>query len=111
MENNNKDNNNVLEIIKKYYDLPDLKIILEMIKEPFDEKKESLLTYLRRKLKNMDISVNEMNKKLIFIDTGYECHEYLFLSPLEKFFNKNFSNIFCYTDIINSSAYLLIELK
>ena len=54
MDKNNKlsvDNNKVVEIINKYYDIQwSLDIILDMVKEPYDKKTETPLEYIKRKV-------------------------------------------------------------
>ena len=105
------ENNNIVEIVSKYFDIGDIiNIILDMVNEPYNEKKESLLTYFSRKLKNMYI-IGKPNDKLYQFETGYECHEYLLLSPLEKYINDNFSNIYCYSEPIDSNTNLIIMIK
>ena len=123
MDKNNKklvDNNKVVEIINKYYDIQwSLDIILDMVKEPYDKKKktETPLEYIKRKVPHYyvddDVPKNdrlnpEYNNE-IHLQTGCECHEDYLLSPIVNYINKNISGIVCDYTRFDSSAYLVIN--
>ena len=121
MDKNNKlsvDNNKLLEIITKYYDIQwSLDIILDMVKEPYDKKTETPLEYIKRKVPhgyvNDDVRkeyrLNPKYNNEIHLQTGCECHEDYLLFPIVRYINKNISGIVCDSMPVDSSACLVIN--